>query len=95
MITADRADSIREGKVLTVAAAMLRYSLPDAGEDSIRLEASRGSDGTLLRLIRPPSSTTPARDGDAGELMMIDAAADRWGAHGGTDLPSTLWALLR
>ena len=82
--------------VLTVAVAMLRYGLPGTGAEGVRLEASRDDNGTWLRLIFPVGKAEAPRQcsGDAGELMQIDAIADRWGHRGGTELPSTLWAIL-
>ena len=49
----ETACSQRDRDVLSVAAAMLRYGLPDAGTSGVRLEASRDDGGTWLRLIFP------------------------------------------
>lgn len=94
-MTVGRARGGRGEDVLAVAAAMLRYALPDVEADGIRLETSRDSEGTWLRLIYPPGDSACGRHSDASELMLIDSVADRWGVHGGPALPSTLWALLR
>jgi hypothetical protein len=95
MTTTDEPSGARDQDVLAVATAMLRYALPDIEEDGIRLETSQDADGIWLRLIRPPGGLMPSRRGDTSELMLIDSVADNWGTHGGTDLPSILWALLR
>ncbi len=67
--------------------------LPDAGTAGLRLETSRDDGGTWLRLTFPADAARVG--GDQGELMLVDSMADRWGHRGGTDLPTTLWALLR
>jgi hypothetical protein len=90
----DRGGGGRDRDAVAVGAAMLRYRLPDAGAESVQLEVSRDDEGTWLRLTFPVSDGITA-EGDPGELMVVDSIADRWGAQGGTELPSTLWALLR
>ncbi len=94
MMASDMACGGRDGDVLAVAEAMLRYGLLDAGVEGVRLDARRDDDGTWLRLIFPAGDAVRA-GGDAGELMLIDSMAERWGSQGGTELPSTLWVLLR
>jgi len=84
----------RDRDVAAVGAAMLRYRLPGTGAESVRLEVSRDGERTWLRLIFPLAEAIGV-EGDPGELMLVDSLADRWGTRGGTERPSTLWALLR
>jgi hypothetical protein len=85
----------RDGDVLAVLGAMLRYTLPGTCADGMCLEISQDGDGIWLRLTRPAASAARSAYSDPAELMVIDAVADRWGSYGTFGLSSTLWALLR
>jgi len=93
MVTSGETGCAGGSQVATVAAAMMRHLLPAA--PSLRLEVTRDDCGIWLHLTYPAprSGRAAAPWGPAGELSLINSAAQRWGHYGDTHW-HTLWALL-
>ncbi|HUK69265.1 MAG TPA: hypothetical protein VLW50_11020 [Streptosporangiaceae bacterium] len=80
-------------EVATVASAMVRHVLPVTS--SLRLEVTVEDCGVWLHLTYrvPGAGSVWAPGSPAGELSLINSAAQRWGHYGDTHW-HTLWVLV-